>query len=67
MSAVIGYTLADDGSYKSLHAPDKDRIVTHSFIFCSKCNNAVYHCMGPNYRAICLACFRAKKQGSINV
>lgn len=67
MSTVIGYSLADDGSYKSLHKPEKDRIVTHAFIFCSECNKNIYHCMGPNYRAVCLECFRAKKQVLQNV
>lgn len=67
MSKVIGYTLANDGSYVSLHEPDKGRIVTQAFILCSDCNKFVYHCMGPNHRAICLECFKAKKQVAQNV
>lgn len=67
MSKVIGYTLADDGSYKSLHEPERQTIVTQAFILCSECNKSVYHCMGPKYNAICLECFRAKKQVLQNV
>lgn len=67
MSSVIGYSLADDGSYQSLHKPEKNRIVTHAFLFCSECNKTIYHCMGPNYSAICLDCLRVKKQGTQNV
>lgn len=67
MSKVIGYSRAEDGSYKSLHAPDPGRIVTHAFIQCSECGRSVYHCMGPMRNAICLDCFRVKKQATQNV
>lgn len=64
---VIGYTVTEDGSYISLHEPERGTIVTHAFILCGECNESVYHCMGPKYNAICLDCFRAKKQVTQNV
>jgi hypothetical protein len=59
-SALIGYTEADDGTLTPLFAPERGSIVTHAFILCSRCKGSVYHCMGPNYNAVCLTC--AKKE-----
>jgi hypothetical protein len=67
MSKVIGYTIHESGTYMSLHAPQKESIVTHSFLLCKKCNSVIYHCMGPRYDVICLNCFRLTKQEEYNV
>jgi hypothetical protein len=59
MSDVVGYTEQPDGTLLPLFAPPRDSIVTHAFILCSRCGGSVYHCMGPQYNAVCLTC--AKK------
>jgi hypothetical protein len=53
---LIGYTESENGTLTPLFAPGRGSIVTHAFILCSRCKGSVYHCMGPQYNAVCLAC-----------
>jgi hypothetical protein len=53
---LIGYTENEDGTLTPLFAPGRGSIVTHAFILCSRCGGSVYHCMGPQYNAVCLTC-----------
>ena len=52
----IGWTEREEGFYP-LYAPGEGYIVTHAFIFCKYCNDSIYHCMGPQYDAVCLTCY----------
>lgn len=54
--SVIGYTETPAG-FKEIHEPVRGSIVTQAFIFCKNCHGVIYHCMGPNYDAICLKCY----------
>lgn len=53
---LIGYAERDEGFYP-LYTPGEGYIVTHAFILCKYCNGLVYHCMGPRYDAVCVACY----------
>lgn len=52
----IGYT-EREGRFYPLYSPPKGSIVTYAFILCKYCNDAIYHCMGPKYDAVCLTCY----------
>ena len=53
---LIGYTEREEG-FKPLYAPPRGSIVTQAFIHCKYCRSAIYHCMGPQYNAVCLDCY----------
>lgn len=53
---LIGYIEREEGFYP-MYEPPKGSIVTHAFINCKYCGNAIYHCMGPKLDAVCLTCY----------
>lgn len=67
LSKLIGYAIIGDGSYKSLHEVRSDTVNLDEEIVCLECNKVISDSTGPKYNAICLNCFRAKKQGIKNV
>jgi hypothetical protein len=56
---LIGYTESEQG-FDPLYTPGKGYIVTQAFIHCKYCMGSIYHCMGPNYNAVCLTCYEER-------
>jgi hypothetical protein len=59
---LIGYTDGDDGYLYPIYAVKPGRVTTRAFILCHKCNATISTVDGPNHRAVCLKCFKERKQ-----
>ena len=53
---LLCYVEREEGFYK-VYKPARGQIVTQAFIFCSYCNEMIYHCSGPRHDAVCIKCF----------